>query len=136
MLAGNVFFFNLWQSTKAEYSAYAGGVVAVAERALEDKAKVEAERDANLQKVKDHEKNLPAIRDGAVAAFLASRRVLRPSAGGSPAAGSAEGQQANDGAGKEFVPGDISNFIEDAADDADKIAQWQEWAIRNNIPLE
>lgn len=131
LIAGNVFFFHLWQSTKDEYLAYAGGVTAVAKQAIADKERVESERDANLTKVKEHEANLPTVRAGAVAAYLR----MHPSASCSSMPGITQGKQANDGAGKESVS-DLSIFIEDAADDADKIASWQEWAMRNKIPVE
>ena len=130
LLAGNAFFFHLWQSTKDEYLTYAGGVTAVAKQAVADKERVESERDENLQKVKEHETNLPAVRAGAVAAYLR----MHPSTSCSAMPGITNGKQTNDGAGKECVPD--TDFVEDAADDADKIAQWQEWAVRNHIPVE
>lgn len=131
LVAGNAFFFHLWQSTKDEYLTYAGGVTAVAKQAIADRERIESERNDNLKKVKEHETNLPTVRAGAVASYLR----MHPSASGSAMPGIAQSKQANDGTGKECVP-DISIFIEDAADDADKIAQWQEWAYRNKIPLE
>lgn len=131
LVAGNAFFFHLWQSTKAEYLTYAGGVTAVAKQAIADKERVESERDANLTKVKEHEANLPTVRAGAVAAYLR----MHPSTSCSAMPGITQGKQANDGASKESVS-DLSIFIEDAADDADKIVQWQEWAMRNKIPVE
>lgn len=130
LVAGNAFFFHLWQSTKDEYLTYAGGVTAVAKQAISDKERIESERNENLEKVKEHETNLPAVRAGAVAAYLR----MHPSAGRRAMPGITQGKQADDGAGKECVPD--AAFVEDAADDADKIAQWQEWAIRNKIPME
>lgn len=130
LVAGNAFFFHLWQSTKNEYLTYAGGVTAVAEQAIADKERVESERDENLQKAKEHETNLPAVRAGAVASYLR----MHPNTGSGAMPGIAKSKQANDGAGKECVPD--AAFVEDAADDADKIAQWQEWAIRNKVPVE
>lgn len=130
LVAGNAFFFHLWQSTKDDYLTYAGGVTAVAKQAIADKERIESERDENLKKVKEHETNLPAVRAGAVAAYLR----MHPSASCSAMPGITQGKQANDGAGKECVPD--AAFVEDAADDADKIASWQEWAIRNHIPVE
>jgi len=134
LVAGNALFYNLWQSEKTEYLQYASGVTAVAKQAIDDKERTEQERDANLKKVKEHEAELPSIRAGAVAAYIAAHRMPnKPGQGAMP--GITQGKQANDGAGKESVS-DLSGFIEDAADDADKIDQWQEWAIRNKIPLE
>lgn len=130
LVASNALFFHLWQSTKDEYLTYAGGVTAVAKQAIDDKERIESERDANLTKVKEHEANLPTVRAGAVAAYL--RMHPNTSCGAMP--GIAKGKQTDDGASKECVPD--AAFVEDAADDADKIASWQEWAHRNKIPLE
>lgn len=130
LVAGNAFFFHLWQSTKDDYLTYAGGVTAVAKQAIADKERIESERDENLKKVKEHEANLPAVRAGAVAAYLR----MHPSTSCSAMPGIAQGKQANDGAGKECVPD--AAFIEDAADDADKINEWIMWAVRNKISIE
>lgn len=130
LVAGNAFFFHLWQSTKDEYLTYAGGVTAVAKQAIADKERIESERDDNLKKVKEHETNLPTVRAGAVAAYLR----MHPNTGSGAMPGIAQSKQADDGAGKECVPD--AAFVEDAADDADKIASWQEWAIRNKVPVE
>lgn len=130
LVAGNAFFFHLWQSTKDDYLTYAGGVTAVAKQAIADKERIESERDENLKKVKEHETNLPAVRAGAVAAYLR----MHPSASCSAMPGITQGKQANDGAGKECVPD--AAFIEDAADDADKINEWIMWAVRNKISIE
>lgn len=130
LVAGNAFFFHLWQSTKDDYLTYAGGVIAVAKQAISDKERVESERNENLEKVKEHEANLPAVRAGAVAAYLR----MHPGASCSAMPGITQGKQANDGAGKECVPDAV--FIEDAADDADKINEWIMWAVANHIPIE
>lgn len=133
LIAGNVLFFRLWQDTKAEYIRYGAGVEALGKQAVVDKAKVEADHEQNLKDVKNEfEKNLPDVRAGAVAAYLAAHRV--PDVAGRGAMpGIASRQPSNDGAGKECVPDEA--FIADAADDAAKVAEWQEWARLNRFEV-
>ena len=91
----------------------------------------------NLKKVKaDHEKQIPSIRAGAVANYLA--RSVRDNAAANPGSGAVQGNGAgirlDDGTGKECLAG--QGFIEDAAEDAAKVEAWRAYCTLNNCLVE
>lgn len=112
-----------------EFTAYRAVVEALGKKAAADKVKIEAERDANLEKVKRYEKNLPAVRADAVAAY----RLRFGAAGSCPVSGASPGLKLDDVSGKKLLATD--GFIQDCADDAAKLTAWREWATLNRIPV-
>lgn len=139
LIAGNVLFYNLWQHSKGELIAYSSGVEALGNDALKEKARIEDEHQSNLETVKhDYESTLPAIRAGAVAAYLAAHRV-QSNAGQGSMRGITGSLPAHDGAGQKQLSAPIcqsdEQFIQDAADDAQKLSEWQEWSRLNRIPV-
>ena len=115
-------------------------VKTLGDQAKIDKERVEQERDANLVKVETYEKSLPDVRSNAVAAY----KLRYPNTCRSGVSKPTTRKQVDDGTTKEPVaPGSAesatfiteSTFIEDSADDANKLAAWQAWAILNDIPV-
>ena len=92
----------------------------------------------NLKKVQaDHEKQIPTIRARAVANYLASHRMpddARASAGSGAMRETGTSIRLDDGAGNECVLD--QGFIEDAAEDADKVEAWRAYCTLNNCPVE
>jgi len=92
----------------------------------------------NLKKVKDdHEKQIPTIRARAVANYLAAHRVPNndgESAGSGSVREDGAGINLDDGIGKECVLD--QGFIEDAAEDAEKVEAWRAYCTLNNCPIE
>ena len=102
-------------------------VKTLGEQAKIEKEKVEQERDANLVKVETYEKELPTVRSNAVAAY----KLRYPNTCSSGVPSPSPSKQVDEGTSKEPV---VTGFIEDSADDANKLAAWQAWAILNDIP--
>lgn len=97
----------------------------------------ETEHQANLEKVRnDHERNIQAVRDSAVAKYLASRRVRNHAAGsgGGPVRADGQGLRVDDGTQPQCVPD--KELIENAAEDAEKLSAWQDWCHLNNCPVQ
>lgn len=100
------------------------------EEARIEKKRIEHERDLTLEKVRQYEKDLPAIRANAVAAYKRMRDTnpgLRPLPGASPSL------TLDDGAQQECLLDTV--FIYDAAEDVARLSAWQEWAELNKIPV-
>lgn len=91
----------------------------------------------NLKKVQaDHEKQIPTIRARAVANYLAAHSMpddAGTSSGGGPVREDGSGIKLDDGASKECVPDQA--LIEDAAEDAAKVAAWIEYCQLNKCPV-
>lgn len=117
----------------AEHDAYVAGVELAAAKAAQEKAEVEQRQAENLRTIEDKhdEKHVEAVRTGAVASI---RRGLRkPAAGGSGMPGIAARVEADDGTREECAA--AFAVVADAAEDADTLTMWQEWARLNNIPV-
>lgn len=92
----------------------------------------------NLKKVQaDHEKQIPTIRARAVANYLAAHG-MPDDTGASTGSGAmredSAGIRLDDGAGKECVLD--QGFVEDAAEDAEKVEAWRTYCTLNNCPVE
>ena len=100
--------------------------------------RIDAEHQANLKEVTAHYENLiPAVRDGAVAAYRLRHPIVHSSASPLPKTGPS--QQVDDGAGKECVAATGEpdpQFIADAAVDAAKVEAWRSWCALNQCPVE
>lgn len=127
-------------STKKDLLVLETSVKTLGEQAKIEKEKIEQERDANLVKVETYEKSLPDVRSNAVAAY----KLRYPNTCRSGVSQPTARKQVDDGTTKEPVaPGSAesstfiteSTFIEDSAEDANKLAAWQAWAILNDIPV-
>lgn len=99
-----------------------------AQARLEQEKKQSAD---NLKKVTDdHEKLIPAIRDGAIAAY----RLRHPVTSSGPVSANAVGKPvANDPLG-ECLPD--TALLENAAEDASKLSAWQQWCMLNQCPIQ
>lgn len=120
-------------AARAGHLAYVASVEAVAAKAAQEKAEVEQRQAENLRTIEDKhdEKHVEAVRTGAVASI---RRGLRkPASGGGGMPGIAASQPAHDDAGKECAA--AYAIVADAAEDADTLTMWQEWARINHIPV-
>lgn len=117
----------------AEHDAYVARVEAASEQAKANKAVVEKTQADNLRTIEENhdEKHVEAVRAGAVDAV---RRGLRkPASGGGSMPGIAIGKPAHDGESEECRAAFV--IVADAAEDADTLSMWQEWARLNNIPV-
>lgn len=121
-------------AARAEHLAYVARAEAVADRAAQERAEVERRQAENLQTIKDKhdEKHVEAVRAGAVATLR--RGVRKPAAGGSGMPGIAARVEADDGTREECAA--AFAVVADAAEDADTLSMWQEWARLNNIPVQ
>ena len=90
----------------------------------------------NLKKVQaDHEKQIPTIRARAVANYLARvRNGASANSGGGAVQGNGAGIRMDAGTSKECL--DDQGFIEDAAEDAEKVEAWRAYCTLNQCPIE
>jgi len=120
---------------KANFTTFVARVDELGKDAEDKKVKDEAEQTKNLEKVKaDYEKQIPAIRARAVTNYLA--RVQHDAAenpGSGAVQGDGPGLRLDDGTSKECRLDE--EFIQDAAEDADKLGAWQEYCRLNNCPV-
>ena len=125
---------NLYLGKRDELVAFTSQVEQAVRDAQIEKERVEKQHADNLEQVrKDHEARLPEIRAGAVANYLAHRRVPKPAADSSTVPGDGAGVRVDDAAVAQCVPDDA--FIADAAEDAEKLDAWIDWCQRNNCPV-
>ena len=92
----------------------------------------------NLKKVQaDHEKQIPTIRARAVANYLVAHGMpddSGTSAGSGSVRENGAGIRMDDAGGKKCVPDQA--FIENCAEDADKVEAWRAYCTLNNCPVE
>ena len=119
----------MYLSERDEFTAFRSEVKTLGEIAEREKQAIESERDANLEKVKDYERNLPNVISDAVAAY----RLRYSNTNRCTLPGSAASVKVDDGASKESMD---AEFIQACADDAAKLETWREWARLNKIPIE
>ena len=119
----------MYLSERDEFTAFRSEVKTLGEVAEREKQAIEKERNANLEKVKEYEKNLPAIRSAAVSAY----RLRYKSASCSTLPRTAASVKVDDGASKESMD---AEFIENCSDDAAKLEAWREWGRLNVVPVE
>ena len=118
----------MYLSERDEFTAFRAEVKTLGEVAEREKQAIEKERNANLEKVKEYEKNLPAIRNAAVAAY----RLRYPNASCSPIPRTAASVKVDDGASKEPMD---AEFIQNCSDDAAKLEAWREYGRLNKLPI-
>lgn len=117
-----------------QYAALEGVTRAMGVAAEKAVAAKEAEGQANLVKIKeDHESKVPEIRAGAVAAYIAARRLRSTTASGGAVPNPGASQPMDDGEVSQCVPD--ATLIESAAEDAAKLDAWQDYARLNGIPV-
>ena len=119
----------MYLSERDEFAAFRAEVKTLGEIAEREKQAIESERDANLEKVKEYERNLHDVVSNAVAAY----RLRDPNASCSSMPGSSTSVKMDDGAIQKSM--DVE-FIKACADDAAKLETWLEWARLNKIPIE
>ena len=121
-----------------ELTELTASVRVLGEAAEKRVAQAKKEGDDNLKKVKaDHEKQIPAVRAGAVAAYRARfpARVVRDSVTAvSAVPDNPASVRMDDAPGAQCVPDE--SFIADAAEDAAKVEAWRSWCILNRCPVE
>lgn len=125
----------LYLDTRDELTTFVAQVEQAGRDAQDEKARTEARHAANLEKVKaEYESNIPEIRAGAVANYRAAHRLPKPAADRRSVPDAAPGVRLDDDAERQCVPDDA--FIENAAEDAAKLAAWIGLCQRNNCPVE
>lgn len=125
---------NLYLAKRDELATFTGQVEQAARDAQAEKERVEKQHAVNLEQVrKDHEDKIPEIRAGAVANYLSHRRVSKPAASSVTVPGDGPGIRVDDAAERQCVPDDA--FIENSAEDAEKLDAWIDWCQRNNCPV-
>lgn len=119
----------------AEHKAYVASVELAAGGAEAKKVERESVQTENLRTIEENhdEKHVQAVRARAVDAVRGSRLQQRPAGSGGAMPGIAARVEADDGAGKEC--GSFDALVADAAEDADTLTAWQEWARLNEIPV-
>ena len=125
---------HLYLGKRDELSAFTAQVEHAGRLAKLEKERIEKQHADNLEQVrKDHEARLPEIRAGAVANYLAHRRMSKPSSGSGDVPGATHSVSVDDAAERQCVPDDA--FIENAAEDVAKLDAWIDWCQRNNCPV-
>lgn len=127
---------NLYLGKRDQLAALTASVQALGQAAEARVAEVKKQSEENLKTVKeDHEKLAPAIRAGAVRNYLAAhpKRVRVVHAGSGSVPRDAPREQVDDGGAEKPVLDEA--FIADAADDANKLAAWQQWCQLNRCPV-
>ena len=124
------------EAVQVRYDSFVAQTKIIGEQAKKDADAANASYQKTLEDVSHAwEKQLPAVRDSAVAAYISGRafRVSRPDPGGSQVPGPTGSTQGTNAASQECVPDE--NLIRDAAEDALKIGSWQTWATANGLPV-
>ena len=110
------------------YNAFVGATEVIGKQAEEDKKAQETEHEQNLTQVKaNHEEQIPQIRADAVTNYIATHPAsvqhrTSTSTGSGYVRGNGSGVRLDDGVSKECIPDE--GFIQDAAEDAAKVAAW------------
>lgn len=120
-------------AAKAEHAQYRAEVEAVASGHRYMAEIIQQEQEKNLRTIeeKHDEKHVQEIRRRAVAAVSGRVQHAQPGSGAMP--GIAAGQPADDVTREECAA--AYAIVADAAEDADTLTIWQEWARLNKIPV-
>ena len=122
--------FTLWRHEVRAFDLFRAKVEVIGQEAEKKKKETEAKQNQILKETGDAwAKNLDAVRNNSV-----NRYRVRGGSSGGAMPGLAFRTEKPDGTGKEQLacePG----FIADAAEDAAKVAAWQEWARRLGLPV-
>ena len=119
----------MYLSERDKFTAFRAEAKTLGEAAEREKVAIETERKANLEKVKEYERNLPAIRSAAVDAY----RLRYPNANCRALPVTSSGIKMDDGTGQKSM---ADSFVADCGDDAAKLEAWREWGRLNSIPIE
>ena len=119
----------MYLSERDEFTAFRAEAKTLGESAEREKVAIETERKANLEKVKEYERNIPSIRSAAVDAY----RLRYANANCSPLPIPSAGIKVDDGAGKKSM---ADSFVADCGEDAAKLEAWREWGRLNGVPVE
>lgn len=119
----------MYLSERDEFTAFRAEVKTLGEAAEREKVAIETERKANLEKVKEYERNIPSIRSAAVDAY----RLRYANANCSALPVSSASLKVDDGSSQKSMD---DSFIADCGDDAAKLEAWREWGRLNSIPIE
>lgn len=122
--------FAMWRHEVHAFDMFKAQVEVMGKQAEVKKKETEAKQNQILKETGDAwAKNLDAVRNNSV-----NRYRMRGGSSGGAMPGLAIRTEKLDGTGKEQLacePG----FIADAAEDAAKVAAWQEWARRLGLPV-
>lgn len=133
LMAAAALCFKLWRDEARAFAEFKAGIVVLGQEAEKHAKKVAADNAKTTKEIKDAiPKQIAAARGRAVRNYIASLPVSPGGSGVSATAGGAAGINA---AGQEPVAACRPEFIEDAAQDAATIAQWQEWARQIGFPV-
>ena len=119
----------MYLAERDKFTAFRAEVKTLGEVAEREKVAIETERKANLEKVKEYERNIPAIRSAAVSAY----RLRYPNASCSSLPVTSASLQMDDGTGQKSMD---DSFVADCGDDAAKLEAWREWGRLNGVPVE
>jgi hypothetical protein len=129
-------FYHLWRAEVDEFAAFKAQVAAEGEAAKIEAKRIDDLHQHVLKETTDAwNKQLPAIRAGAVSAYLA-RFGVRDNPGSGNVPSNAGGAQSADGTSQGGVATCAPGFVQDAAEDAGKVGAWQDWAKGNRLPVE
>ena len=119
----------MYLSERDKFTAFRAEAKTLGEAAEREKVAIETERKANLEKVKEYERNLPSIRSAAVAAY----RLRYANASCSALPVSSASLKVDDGSSQKSMD---DSFVADCGDDAAKLEAWRTWGRLNSIPIE
>lgn len=122
--------FKLWRGEVRDFAVFKAQVEVLGKQAEAEKKRVEAENKRIAKEMSDAwAKNLEVARDNAVRNYAAR---MRRDAGSREVPRVAAGAPASDGARQEQVATCAADeqFIRDAAEDAARLTEWQDWAGR------
>jgi len=124
---------NLYLGKRDELASFKATVAQAQADQLKALNELADQRETNLQEVrKDYESKVPAIRANAVTTYcLRHPELCQPA----PACESPASVPVDDGAVEKPVACE-REFIQFAAEDANKLGAWQDYCKRNNCPVE
>lgn len=135
LVASNALFVKLWTNEIHKFETFKAQVEEAGRAAEKDKVRIESEHMQTVKEIGDAwAKNMEVARDNAVRNYL--DRVSNNSGGGAMPGLTIRPETVH-GTGSQQVatcePDAL--FIRDAAEDAARIAEWQEWAERLKLPI-
>ena len=132
LVASNALTLKLWDNARTDLIEYRAEIASMAQQVADENARLARIQLQNLSHLRtDYEAKTADIRADAVAAYL--RRVPKPAAGSNAVSATSAGSRMDDGASPECRLD--TALIQDAADDALKLAAWQEYARLNQVPV-
>jgi len=133
LIASTALCFKLWREEARAFALFQAQVQVLGEQA---KARAKAAEEAHAKTTKEIKDAIPkqiaSARAAAVRNYLAS---LQQHAGGGGVSAPADRPRGTDAAGEEPLAACRPGFIEDAAQDAAAVGQWQDWARGIGFPV-